>query len=149
MQRFGVSYAKAINQRYDRVGSLFHGPFQAIHVDQEEYLVHLSRYIHLNPVAAGLVKRPEQWEFSSYLEYLGQRQGTLPLPAEAAQQEITKQLSDAYDFSAVRSAGEKLRLARTLFELSGKAKDHPAERFVLLRKAMELASDGGDCPGGG
>jgi hypothetical protein len=66
------------------------------------------------------------------------------LPNEAAQQEIVKQLSDAYDFAAARSAGEKLRLARTMLDLSAKAQDNPAERFVLLRKAMELAGDGGD-----
>ena len=78
MHRFGVSYVKAINRRHERVGTLFQGRFRAIHVDREEYLVHLSRYIHLNPVAAGLVDRPEQWEFSSYLEYICQRQGTLP-----------------------------------------------------------------------
>jgi hypothetical protein len=42
--------------------------------------VHLSRYIHLNPVAAGLVRRLEDWEFSSYLEFVGLRNGTLPQP---------------------------------------------------------------------
>jgi hypothetical protein len=80
MMRFSVSYTKAMNKRYDRVGSLFQGAFQAKHVDRDEYLVHLSRYIHLNPVVAGLVKRAEDWEFSSYREYIGLRDGTLPKP---------------------------------------------------------------------
>ncbi len=66
MHRFGVSYVKAINRRHERVGALFQGRFRAIHVDREEYLVHLSRYIHLNPVVADLVDRPEHWEFSSW-----------------------------------------------------------------------------------
>jgi len=43
-------------------------------------LLHLSRYIHLNPVRAGLVERPRAWEFSSYREYTGARKGTLPNP---------------------------------------------------------------------
>ena len=80
MMRLSVSYTKAINKHFRRVGPLFQGQFQARHVDRNEYLLHLSRYIHLNPVAAGLVQRPEQWEFSSYRDYVGLRNGTLPRP---------------------------------------------------------------------
>ncbi len=80
MQRFSISYTKAMNKRYDRVGSLFQGQFQAVLVDSNEYLLHLSRYFHLNPVEAGLVRQPEDWEFSSYRDYIGLRQGTLPTP---------------------------------------------------------------------
>lgn len=80
MQPFGVSYTKAINRQQGRVGPLFQGPFQAVWVDKNEYLLHLSRYIHLNPIAAGLVERPEEWSFSSYQDYVGLRQGTLPVP---------------------------------------------------------------------
>ena len=78
MQPFTVSYTKAINKQQGRAGPLFQGPFQAILVDQDRYLLHLSRYIHLNPVAAGLVDRAEEWVFSSYREYVGLRSGTLP-----------------------------------------------------------------------
>jgi REP element-mobilizing transposase RayT len=80
MQRFLLSYTKAINQRYNRVGSLFQGRFKAIRVDRDEYLLDLSRYIHLNPVMADLVQRAEDWEFSSYREFVGLRAGTLPVP---------------------------------------------------------------------
>ncbi len=80
MQPFALSYTKAINKRHNRVGSLFQGRFKAVHVDQNDYLLHLSRYIHLNPVAAGLVKRAEDWEFSSYRDFIGLRHGTLPRP---------------------------------------------------------------------
>ena len=48
-------------------------------VDRDEYLLHLSRYIHLTPVIAGLVRQPEEWAFSSYRDYVGLRQGTLPV----------------------------------------------------------------------
>jgi putative transposase len=80
MQRFLISYTKAMNKRYDRVGALFQGQFQAVVVDRDEYLLHLSRYIHLNPVMAGLVRYPGDWEFSSYRDYVGSRPGTLPTP---------------------------------------------------------------------
>ncbi len=78
MQPFLLAYTKAINKRYERVGSLFQGRFQGIHVDSNAYLLHLVQYIHLNPVKAGFVKAPEAWEFSSYREYVGLRDGTLP-----------------------------------------------------------------------
>ncbi len=78
MQPFALSYTKAINKRYGRVGSLFQGRFRAVRVDRDEYLVHLSRYIHLNPVIAKLVEQPGDWGFSSYREYIGLRAGTLP-----------------------------------------------------------------------
>lgn len=78
MQPFMLAYTKAINQRYGRTGSLFQGRYQVIHVNSTAYLLNLTRYIHLNPVKAGLVDKPEEWEFSSYLEYVGLRKGTLP-----------------------------------------------------------------------
>jgi putative transposase len=78
MKSLSLSYTKAINKRFNRVGGLFQGRFQKILVMDTEYLVHLIRYIHLNPVKANLVSKPEEWEFSSYLEYAGLRGGTLP-----------------------------------------------------------------------
>ncbi len=80
MQSFGTSYTKALNKSRERVGPLFQSRFRAIHVDDEAYLLHLSRYIHLNPVPA-LVAQPAEWEFSSYREYIGARDGALPDPS--------------------------------------------------------------------
>ena len=70
MKNFSIGYVKAINKKYMKVGHLFQGAFQAIHVDSTEYLLHLSRYIHMNPVFAKLVHKPEEWNFSSYCRYL-------------------------------------------------------------------------------
>ena len=85
MQPFSVSYTKAINHQEARVGPLFQGPFKARLVTTDGDLVHLSRYVHMNPVAAGFVARPEDWEFSSYQEYAGLRVGTLPQPQAVLQ----------------------------------------------------------------
>lgn len=71
MQPLMVSYTKSINQHLGRVGPLFQGPFQAIVVDKDAYLLHLTRYIHLNPVRAGLVNHPGDWAYSSYRDYVG------------------------------------------------------------------------------
>ncbi|MBU7582347.1 MAG: transposase [Nostoc sp. TH1S01] len=80
MKSLSIAYTKAINKRFNRSGVLFQGRFQSIHVAKIEYLINFSRYIHLNPVKAALVQQPEEWEFSSYLEYTGLRAGTLPRP---------------------------------------------------------------------
>jgi putative transposase len=76
-QRVFNSYTKAFNKRYDRTGTLFEGPYKAIHVDLDCYLLHLCRYIHANPVKHGLVSDLEQWPYSNYLEWIGARNGRL------------------------------------------------------------------------
>jgi putative transposase len=78
MRSLASAYTQAMNRRYNRTGTLFQGRFQATWVDREAYLQYLVQYIHLNPVKAKMVQTPEEWEFSSYQEYAGLRNGTLP-----------------------------------------------------------------------
>lgn len=66
MQALQVSHVRYMNAKCGLVGHLFQGRFQAIEIKSEEQLLALGRYIHRNPVDAGLVKRPEDWEWSSY-----------------------------------------------------------------------------------
>ena len=77
MQKFGISYTKAINKRFSRVGALFQGQFHGKPVRSYEHLLNLCVYIHANPVKDGLVALPEDWEFSNYLEWMRLREGTL------------------------------------------------------------------------
>lgn len=70
MRSFSTSYVKSFNLWHRRVGHLFQCDFQASHVDAERYLTHHCRYIHLNPMNAGLVSNPEEWEFSDYREWI-------------------------------------------------------------------------------
>jgi putative transposase len=74
IQNIFNSYSKAFNKRYGRTGTLFEGPFQAKYIIEQEYLVHLCRYVHRNPVDAGLVKSPEKWPFSDYCDWIGLRE---------------------------------------------------------------------------
>ncbi len=71
------SYVQALNKSLDRKGPLFEGRFKHVLVNKNEYLMHLVRYIHLNPVQAGLAKSPESWLYSNYLEYVEKRNGKL------------------------------------------------------------------------
>ncbi|MBX3010517.1 MAG: transposase [Caldilineaceae bacterium] len=76
-QYVGKSYANHFNHKYNRRGALFEDRFDAILIDNDEYLRHLCRYIHVNPVKAGLTTTPEQWIYSNYQEWIGQRAGIL------------------------------------------------------------------------
>ena len=77
MQAVFNVYTKAFNTKYKLSGTLFEGPFKAIHVDRNEYLLHLCRYIHRNPLDARIAIKPEQWDYSNYAEFIGKRNGTL------------------------------------------------------------------------
>ena len=81
MMRLSVSYTKAINKRFNRVGSLFQAPFRAIPIEASDHLLNLCRYIHANPVKDGLVTDPASWPYSNYAEWLGERQSRLVDPS--------------------------------------------------------------------
>lgn len=68
MHRLGVGYTKYFNQRHERSGVLFQGPFKAIHIDSNEYLLHLSAYVNLNDRVHGLGNGVSK---SSWEEYMG------------------------------------------------------------------------------
>jgi len=64
------SYTTYINIKRKRSGHLFQGRYKAILVDKDSYLLELSRYLHLNPVRAKMVEKPEEYPHSSYGSYI-------------------------------------------------------------------------------
>src|SRR3990172_2353035 len=73
MQNINTSYTVYVNRKYQRSGHLFQGRFKGIIVDKDEYLVTLSRYIHLNPVRAGIVEKPDDYRWTSYAVCIGKK----------------------------------------------------------------------------
>ncbi|MBN1492175.1 MAG: transposase [Phycisphaerae bacterium] len=69
MQHLNGSYTSYFNRRHRRVGHLFQGRFKAVLIENAGHYSEISRYIHLNPVRAGRVARPEAWRWSSYPGY--------------------------------------------------------------------------------
>lgn len=69
------SYTKYFNTKNNRIGALLQGVFQAVLIETDEQLVHVSRYIHLNPVVSLLVKDPSEYPWSSYKEYSTEAKG--------------------------------------------------------------------------
>ena len=67
------SFARYFNLSHNRHGPLWESRFKNVLIETDEQLLHLTRYVHLNPTSAGLVELPNEWNYSSYLEYLGER----------------------------------------------------------------------------
>jgi len=70
MKRMLTKYAMYFNRKYQRSGALIASRYKSIPVEVDEYFIPLQRYIHQNPLKAGLVKKLEEYPFSSYGEYL-------------------------------------------------------------------------------
>ena len=64
-------YARYFNTKHGRKGPLWETRFKNVRVESDEQLLHLTRYLHLNPTTSYLVTKPEEWAFSSYGEYIG------------------------------------------------------------------------------
>lgn len=92
MQKLGTGYTMYFNKKYERTGVLFQGPYRCILIESESHLLHLTRYIHLNPVELiepgwkekgvknwnKVNKFLEKYPWSSYKDYLDEE--NLPFP---------------------------------------------------------------------
>jgi len=76
IQNISFRYTRYINKRKNRIGHLFQGRYKAVLVDADSYLLELVRYIHNNPVRAGMVAEPADYQWSSHRVYLGKE--TIP-----------------------------------------------------------------------
>ncbi|MEK7553088.1 MAG: hypothetical protein AAB504_00130 [Patescibacteria group bacterium] len=70
MQRLANSYVHYLNIKHRRVGPLFQGRFKNILVDSDNQFLHLSRYIHLNPLVSNLTTDLKKYAWSSYPSYI-------------------------------------------------------------------------------
>lgn len=70
MKSINISYAMYFNKKYRRIGYLFQNRFNSEAVNDDEYLVNVIRYIHNNPVKAGITIRASEYQWSSYTEYV-------------------------------------------------------------------------------
>jgi hypothetical protein len=71
IQRLFNSYTQAYNKQQNRYGTLFQGRMKKKYVESRGYALELVRYIHRNPVRAGLVRDPLDWAFSSHAKWMG------------------------------------------------------------------------------
>lgn len=71
MKKINWSYSKYFNKKYDKVGHLFQNRYYSDIIEDDAYLLQTSKYIHLNPVKAGIVDQPIKYPWSSYGVYMG------------------------------------------------------------------------------
>jgi hypothetical protein len=81
MRSVQQSYTQRFNRDHGTAGHLFQGRYKAVVCDRDDYLVALLRYIHLNPVRAGLVERAEEYPYSGHMAYLRGEPSVLVDPA--------------------------------------------------------------------
>ena len=91
MHKIGLGYAKYFNNKYKHSGVVFQGRFQAIHIDSNEYLLYLSAYVNKNNFIHGYNKT--DWKYSSLLDYMGKRNGSL-----CSKEEVLGQFRNAKDY---------------------------------------------------
>ncbi|MGO4888167.1 transposase [Anaerobacillus sp. MEB173] len=70
MKKVNTTYAKYFNKKYDYVGHVFQGRYNAELIDSKLYEIDVSKYIHLNPCVAKMVIKPEDYRWSSYKAYI-------------------------------------------------------------------------------
>jgi putative transposase len=103
VSNFSNSYTRYYNTRHTRVGPLFQGSFKSVLVETEEQLLHVSRYIHLNPVSSGIIKLEDlaNYQWSSYPHYQSRNpqvfNSTLILKSFSHPSDYTKFVHDQVD----------------------------------------------------
>jgi hypothetical protein len=100
MKHINSSYTTYYNIKRKRSGHLLHGRYKAILIDGNAYATELSRYIHLNPVRAGIVSVPENYPWMSYRFYIG----------EKVPEWLTTSFVQGYFSKDIETASEKYKL---------------------------------------
>jgi len=127
IQNLSFRYTRWINWRQGRSGHLFQGRYKVVLVDADIYLQELTRYIHLNPVRAGIIKEPRDYPWSGHRAYLGFE--IIPwLTAEWVLSQLSRRLSTA-------------RRAYERFVLDGKGTGHQESYYRGSRTDSRILGD--------
>lgn len=127
MQNIGFRYTTYLNRRKNRTGHVFQGRYKALLIDADNYLLELVRYIHCNPVRAGLVQSPDQYPWSSHRAYLSL--------------ETVSWLTTEWILSQFASREKKARMMYSAFILDGMHEEHRAEFHRGIFEGRILGDD--------
>lgn len=125
MRSLETFYARAYNRRYHKVGHVFQGRYRGILCEKASYLLALTRYLHLNPVRARLVSRPEEWLWSSHRAYVGKA------PNDWLFQK------GVLSFFGSRGARGLVRFLEDTSDLGSHPEFYQPERFPVLSRSPE------------
>jgi REP element-mobilizing transposase RayT len=110
MRHLNGVYTQAFNRRHRTVGHVFQGRYKAILVERDAHLVSLARYVVLNPVRAGICKRPEDYRWSSYRATAGLERPPAMLTLDAIHGQFGRNVQRArerYRAFVAEGAGEE------------------------------------------
>ena len=149
MKGIATSYAMFFNMKYSRVGHVFQDRFRSEAVDDERYLMAVIRYVHNNPIKAGMVEKPDQYKWSSYDSYMRPEKSKL---VEAAYilgkhaQDVKKAIEEFKSFSTeeddTKFLEENNTLIRTLTEGREYIDKYLEKEWPGLSKETILAEKG-------
>ncbi len=123
MHDLNASYVSVFNRRHRRCGPLFQGRFKGILVEVEYHYWELTRYVHLNPVRAGLAKNPEEYPWSSCAFYFGR-----PMPP--------RWLASGEILGEYGKSSEVAKDAYRRFLYEGLAKGHPSPLHEVVASTL-------------
>ena len=127
MQNVSLRFTKWINYTQSRTGHLFQGRYKALLIDADAYLLELVRYIHLNPVRAGIVATINEYPWSGHNAYLGK--------------ELLPWLTTDYVLSMLSPDAEQARKAYDLFARDGIGEGKRSEFHSGTCEGRILGSD--------
>lgn len=104
MRKVGNEHTRYFNTRHSRIGPLFQGAYKSVLIESDEQLVHVSRYVHLNPYVSGITRDLKTYQWSSYPDYVGIRDGKLANKQEIvgffkSSEEYEKFVLDQYSYA--------------------------------------------------
>jgi putative transposase len=129
MHYINASYVMYYNKKHKRNGPLYQGRYKSFLVEADEYLYQLSRYIHLNPIRAKIVGRPEDYGWSSYVYFI-------------RKEKPKKWLETNFISSSFASSAKKARRAYEDFVLAGIQKEKLIKNYITenTHKGLVLGS---------
>ena len=128
MQKIKSVYAEEFNHRHKYTGHLFEGRYAASLIEDDRYFLEVSRYIHLNPVKAMMVREPLLYKYSSYFLYVSRE-------AEMRQGKVCSMMAEIVDTGRVLSAFR--REPREQYRMFVEGKISHAEQEMLIMKDMK------------
>ena len=134
MQKILSVYAEEYNHKYHYTGHLFEGRYTAQLVEDERYFLEVSRYIHLNPVKAQMVREPLEYEYSSYGLFVGGSKDHLKT-VDAGESKVKAVISELVETSRVLNAFQQIPQEQYRMFVEGKISH--AEQEMLIRKDMK------------
>ena len=137
MQKILSIYAEEYNHKHHYTGHLFEGRYTACLIEDDRYFLEVSRYIHLNPVKAQMVREPLAYEYSSYGKFMDDEctNGEEAGDGKAGKMKCSKLISDLTDTSRVLSCFRNN--PREQYRMFVEGKISHAEQEMLIQKDMK------------